>query len=137
MAIQYSDALRNAQLDAIDAVVGPGPVLQLFSEALPERCASPDAGVVLCEITLPQEWLEPADQGVKSKRGQWVGFGQARAGQGIQAQHFRIKAAAGAACHIQGPIARGDEQGMALDNPIIAAGQRVVVDLFIVARGNR
>jgi hypothetical protein len=131
MAFQFSDALRNAALEAIETAAGTGPALTIRTGAVPANCAAADSGTVLAEIVLPSDWLAPASGGSKGLSGLWQDL-LANA-TGIAA-HFRIKQ--GATCHIQGTVtATGGGGDMTLDNVSIATGQQVTVTAFNVTAG--
>lgn len=136
MSFQFSDAARNAALDAIEAAIGTSPKLQIRSGALPETTAAADAGALLVEIDLPADWLEDAQTGVKTIKGLWTGTGSEAAGGGTNAGHFRIKNTAGTLTHIQGSITiTGAGGDMELDNPNIARNQSVSVTTFTLSAG--
>ena len=60
MAIQYSVAVNNARLDAIESTTGTAPILRIFSGSQPANCATADSGTLLCSITLPTDWMNAA-----------------------------------------------------------------------------
>jgi hypothetical protein len=137
MALQYSTTLRNNQLDQAEATTGASAKLQLRSGAAPANCGAADAGTLLCEITLPSDWMNAASAGSKTKLGTWTGTGAAGAGSGTNAGHFRIKDNAGTTCHIQGTVTiTGGGGDMTVTNPSIAVGQTVTVDTFTLNAGN-
>jgi hypothetical protein len=136
MSFQFSDAARNAALDAIETSIGAAPKLQIRSGTLPANAAAADAGDLLVEIDLPSDWLENADTGVKTIKGIWTGTGTAAAAGGTNAGHFRIKDNAGAVTHVQGTITiTGGGGDMELDNPNIAQNQSVTVTTFTLTAG--
>jgi hypothetical protein len=131
--LQYSVAVRNAQLDAVDATVGQSAVLEIRSGEPPDDCAEDDAGELLCAITLPEEWMAGASGGAKSRMGEWRGTGVAA---GI-AGHFRFKNRAQTNTHVQGTITgNGGDGDMFMDNPSIAPGQTVLVQHFGITAAN-
>ena len=133
MSLQYSGAVRDAQLDAVETVVGTGPKLQIRSGAVPANCAAADAGTLLCEITLPSDWMAAASGGAKAKSGTWSGTGAAAGSAG----HFRLKDSAGTTCHAQGTAtATGGGGDMTMDNIVIAVAQAVTVNTFNLSAGN-
>lgn len=136
MSFQFSDAARNAALDAIEASIGTSPKLQIRSGALPANAAAVDAGNLLVEIPLPSDWLETAATGVKTIKGVWTGTGASAAGGGTVAGHFRIKNNTGTVTHVQGTISiTGGGGDMELDNPNIAQNQSVTVTTFTLTAG--
>ena len=105
MSLQYSTALRNAQLDAIETAIGTTPKLRIYSGAVPANCAaSIGASAVLVEEDLPSDWMGAASSASKAKAGTWSAAGAAAAGTGTAATYYRIWDAAGTTCFIQGTI---------------------------------
>lgn len=136
MSFQFSEAVRNAALDAIEAAIGSAPKLQIRSGSVPKDTTAVDAGAVLVEIDLPSNWLENAASGVKALAGDWKDTGTANAGSGTNAGHFRIKNTAGTVTHVQGTITiTGGGGDMELDNPNIAQNQAVTVTTFSLTAG--
>jgi hypothetical protein len=137
MPVKFSTGVRNARLDQIETTIGTSPKLQIFSGAAPANCAAADSGTLLCEITLPADYLAAAASGSKAKSGTWSGTGHANAGAGTNAGHFRIKDSAGTTCHVQGTISGvGGGGDMELDNVSIAQNQTVTVNTFTLTDGN-
>ncbi|MBX3610399.1 MAG: hypothetical protein KF871_10945 [Hydrogenophaga sp.] len=133
MAIQLSVAVRNARGDSLETTTGTAPKLQIRTGAQPANCAAADSGTLLCEITLPSDWLAAASAGVKSLLGTWSGSGAAAG----TAAHFRIKDSAGTTCHMQGSVtATGGGGDMTLDNTSIAVSQAVQVTSFTLTEPN-
>lgn len=131
MAFQFSTPARNAALDAIEATIGTAPTLELRTGAAPANCAAADSGTVLATMTLPSDWLAAAASGSKALSGTWQDTSADAAGT---AGHFRIKA--GATCHIQGTVtATGGGGDLTLDNPVLAAGQQVIITGFTLIAG--
>jgi hypothetical protein len=127
MALQFSDAVRNARADAVESTTGTAARLQIRSGTVPANCAAADAGTLLCEITLPSDWLSAASGGVKSLSGTWAGTGAAAG----TAAHFRLKNSAGSTTHLQGTVtATGGGGDLTLNNTSIAASQAVSVTTF-------
>ncbi len=56
MALQFSAAVRNALLDAIETAVGTSAVLKIRSGAAPASVATADSGTVLATLNLPWDW---------------------------------------------------------------------------------
>ena len=55
MAIKYSTAVRNAQLDAIETTIGVSPKLRILTGTAPANCAAAQTGTLLAELTLPSD----------------------------------------------------------------------------------
>jgi len=135
--LQFSGLLRDNRLDQFESTLAASPKLRIMSGALPANCAAADAGTLLCEITLPADFMNPSSGGVKTKLGTWSGTGDAGAGAGTNAGHFRIKNAAGSVTHCQGDVtATGGGGAMTIDNISIAAAQTVTVATFSITDGN-
>lgn len=134
MALQYSVAVRNAKLDAIETTIGTAPLLKIYTGTKPANCAAAATGTVLASITLPSDWMGAASSGVKSKSGTWS---DASADNSGTAGHFRIWDAAGTVCNAQGAItvtAGGGE--MTVDNVTFTAGQQFDITAFALTAGN-
>lgn len=133
MAIQQSIAVANARLDAIETTAGVSAKLRIYSGAQPANCAAARSGTLLCEMTLPSDWLAAASAGAKAKSGTWSGTGAAAGTAG----HFAIMDSAGTTCHMQGSItATGGGGDMTLDNTSIAVSQAISVTTFTLTDGN-
>lgn len=134
MALQYSVAVRNAQLDALETAVGTSAILKIRSGSAPATCATADSGTVLATINLPSDWMAAASSGSKSKSGTWEDTSADATGT---AGHWRLYASDGTTCHAQGTItATGGGGDMTLDNTSIASGQAVTVTSFTISAGN-
>jgi hypothetical protein len=128
-AFQFSDAARNAALDAVETAAGTAPTLEIRTGAAPANCAAADSGTVLATMSLPSDWMAAASGGSKAKLGTWQ---DAAADATGTAGHFRIKQ--GATCHIQGSVtATGGGGDMTLDNTSIATGQTVTINTFTIS----
>jgi len=99
MALQYSVAVRNAKLDAVETAIGVSAILRLRTGAPPANCATADSGTVLAELTLPSDWMAAAAAGVKGKSGTWQ---DASADASGTFGHFRVYDSGGTVCGIQG-----------------------------------
>lgn len=131
MAFQFSDAARNAALDAVETTIGASPILEIRSGAAPANCAAADSGTVLATMTLPSDWMAAASGGSKAKSGTWQDTSADATGT---AGHFRIKDSGGTTCHIQGSVtATGGGGDMTLDNTSIASGQTVTINTFTIS----
>ncbi|MBL0142647.1 MAG: hypothetical protein IPP91_11240 [Betaproteobacteria bacterium] len=134
MTMQRSVAVNNARLDAVETTVGTAPKLRIYSGAQPANCAAARTGTLLCEITLPSDWMAAAAAAVKAKAGTWSGTGAAAGTAG----HYAIMDTAGTNCHEQGSVtATGGGGDMTVDNTSIAIGQAVTVNTFQWTAGNQ
>jgi hypothetical protein len=135
--LQFGDLMRNARLDAFESTINTSPKLQIRSGAMPANCQTADSGTLLCDMTLPADYMNPAASASKTKLGTWSGTGDPGAGAGINAGYFRIKNSAGTVVHCQGDItATGGGGAMTLDNISIASGQTVTVSTFTLNEPN-
>ena len=134
MALQYSTAVRNAELDALETAIGVSAVLKIRTGAPPATVATADSGTVLATMTLPSDWLAAASSGAKAKSGTWQDTSADATGT---AAHFRIYASDGTTAHIQGTVtATGGGGDLTLDNTSIASGQSVTISSFSITAAN-
>lgn len=134
MTTQFSVAVRNAMLDAIETAIGASAILKIRTGAQPASCATADSGTVLATLALPADYLAAAASGVKSKSGTWEDLS---ADAGGTAAHFRIYATDGTTCHGQGTVtATGGGGDMTVDNTSFAAAQAFTVTAFSWTAGN-
>lgn len=134
MAIQFSVAVRNARLDAIETAIGTSAVMKIRSGAPPASVATADSGTVLATLSLPSDWLAAASSGSKAKSGTWEDTSADAAGT---AAHYRVYASDGTTAHWQGTVtATGGGGDMTVDNTSFAAGQAFSVTSFSVTDGN-
>lgn len=135
MAIQFSVAVRNARLDAIETAIGASAILRIRSGAVPANCAAADSGTILAEITLPANWMNDAASGQKTLAGSWQ---DASANNTGTAAHFRIYDSGGVNCHLQGTVTGTAGGGdMEVDNTSFNAGQQFTVTSFTLTDGNQ
>jgi hypothetical protein len=134
MALQYSTAVRNAKLDAVETAAGASAILKIRTGAAPASCAAADSGTVLATCALPSDWMAAASGGTKAMSGTWQ---DTSADAGGTAGHFRIYANDGTTCHIQGTVtATGGGGDMTVDNTSFAAGQSFTISGFTLTAGN-
>lgn len=132
MTIQLSTTLRNNMVGQYETTIGAAPKLQIRSGAQPANCAASDSGTLLCEITLPSDWLGAASSGAVALAGSWAGTGAASG----TAAHYRLKDSAGSVCHEQGSVtATGGGGDLTLDNVSIATSQAVSVTSWTRTQG--
>lgn len=132
MAIQFSVAIRNAMLDAIETVLGTSPIMRIRTGSAPASCVTADSGSVLATLTLPSDWLLAAAAGVKSKSGTWE---DTSADAGGVAGHYRVYDSGDTECHIQGTVAASGGD-MNVSNTNFAAGQPFTVNTYSISAGN-
>lgn len=134
MAIQFSVAVRNARLDAIETAIGASPIMRIRTGAPPASCATADSGTVLATLNLPSDWMAAAASGSKSMLGTWQ---DAAADASGTAGHFRIYDSTGTTCHLQGTVtATGGGGDLQVDNVNFATGQQFTVTSFTLTDGN-
>ena len=133
MSVQFSSAVRNARINAIETTVGTTPQLILYSGAEAANCAASDPAGVLATLTLPSTWEGTASGGVAALSGTWSGTASA---SGTVAS-FRLKDSTGTTCHMQGTVtATGSGGDLTLDNPAIVSGQTINILTFSLTDGN-
>jgi hypothetical protein len=134
MPLQFSTAVRNARLDAIEEVIGTSAVFHIRSGAAPASVASADAGDILATMTLPNDWMSNASNGAKSLSGTWQDL---EADADGTAGHFRVYASDGVTAHMQGSITvTGGGGDMTLDNTSISRRQQITITGFTLNEGN-
>lgn len=134
MALQTSDTVANAMLDAFETAIGASAVLKIRTGAAPANCAAADSGTVLASLTLPSDWMAAAATRSKAKTGTWQDASADAAGT---AAHFRLYASDGTTCHAQGTVtATGGGGDMTVDNVVFAAGQQFTITTFTLADNN-
>lgn len=134
MALQLSEAVRNARLDAIETAIGTAPILRIRTGAAPANCAAADTGTVLATLTLPSDWMAAAASGSKAKSGTWEDTSADATGT---AAHFRIYDSGDTTCHLQGTVTITSGGGdMEVDNTSFAIGQAFTITAFTLTDGN-
>lgn len=134
MALQFSVAVRNARLDAIETETGTSAKIRIRTGAAPADCATADSGTVLAEIDAPSDWMAAAASGSKAKSGTWQDTSANATGT---AAHFRIYDSAGTTCHIQGTVTITSGGGdMEVDNTSFASGQQFTITSFTINEAN-
>ena len=132
MALQYSVAVNNARLDAIETAIGATAVLKIRTGAAPATCATADSGTVLATLTLPSDWMAAASSGTKAKSGTWQ---DASADASGTAAHWRIYESTGVTCHMQGTYGTTGTD-MIGDSVSFTAGQSFTVNSFTLTAAN-
>ena len=132
MALQFSDTVRNARLDAIETAIGVSAVLKIRTGAAPATCATADSGTVLATLSLPSDWMAAASGASKAKSGTWQ---DASADASGTAAHFRLYASDGTTCHAQGTVGTSGTD-MIVDNTSLNAGQSFTINTFTINEAN-
>lgn len=134
MALQFSVAVRNGMLDAIETVTGATAILRLRTGAPPATCATADSGTLVAEMTLPSDWMAAASGGTKALLGTWQDLSANAAGT---VAHFRIYDSTGVTCHAQGTVTiTGGGGDMTLDNNVLALAQQVTITSYTYTAAN-
>ena len=131
MAIKYSTAVRNAQLDAIETVIGASPKLRILTGSDPANCAAAQTGTLLAELTLPSDWAANAASGAKGLLGSWSGTVVADGTAG----YYRILDNAATTCHEQGTIGTTG-QDLNGTSTALTTGQVLVITAKTLTAGN-
>jgi hypothetical protein len=134
MALQYSVAVRNAKLDAVETTIGASAALKIRTGSPPATCATADSGTVLATLSLPSDWMAAASSGAKAMSGTWS---DASADATGTAAHWRLYATDGTTCGAQGTVtATGGGGDMTVDSTSFTAGQAFSVTGFTLTAGN-
>ena len=131
MPLQYSVAVNNARLDAVETATGASARLRIYTGTVPANCAAAATGTLLVDIALPADWMNPASATSKTKLGTW----SANATAAGVAGYFRILDSAGTVAHMQGTCGQGTGD-LPLDNTNIAVSQVVTVNTFTLNSAN-
>jgi hypothetical protein len=131
MALQYSTALRDNQMNTIETTVSTTGTLEIRSGAVPANCAAADTGSALAIITLPADWLTASSSGTVTKSGTWADSSADNTGT---AAYFRIKAGGGTV-HMQGTVGTSASD-MIVDNVSFNSGQAFSITTFSITAGN-
>jgi len=135
LAKQFSVAVRNSRLDAIESTIGTSPFLRIYSGTPPANPAAALSGnTLLAEVALPSDWLAAASGGTKSKSGTWTDSSADGTGT---ASFYRIYASDGTTCHEQGTVtATGGGGDMTVDSTSFTAGQSFTINTWSYTEGN-
>lgn len=134
MALQFSVAVRNARLEAIEATIGASAVLKIYSGAVPANCAAARTGTLLASMALPADWMSNAASGAKSLLGLWQDSTADATGT---AGNWCICDSGGATVGIQGTItATGGGGDIELSSVAIVAGQSITITAETITEGN-
>lgn len=132
MTIQYSVAVRNAKLDAVETAIGVSAVLKIYTGAVPANVAAARTGTVLATVNLPSDWMAAASSGTKAKSGTWQDTSADNSGT---AGYFTIFASDGTTAHIQGTCGLTGAD-MNMDSVTFTAGQQFTITTFQINAGN-
>jgi hypothetical protein len=123
MTIQLSVAVRNGMLDAIETVIGPGAVIKMRTGVPPANNLAADSGSVIATITTAADFMAAANAGAKAFSNLPLTDLAADAAGTIG--HYRVYAADGTTCHMQGTVTlTGGGGDMTVDNNVVQTGQQ-------------
>ena len=132
MALQFSAAVRNARLDAIETAIGTSAVLKIRTGSAPADVATADSGTVLATLSLASDYMAAASSGSKAKSGTWEDTSADATGT---AAHFRVYASDGTTAHMQGTVGTSGTD-MIVDSVSFTAGQAFTISAFTLTDGN-
>lgn len=124
MSFQYSTAVRNAALDAIETAAGTAAKLRVYTGAVPANTGAAVTGTLLLDITLASDWAANASAGTKALSGVPLSTTALAAGT---AGYFRIVDSAGTTAHVQGTCGQGTGD-LSFDNATFVSGQNVTIN---------
>lgn len=134
MALQFSTAVRNARLDAVETQIGTSARLRVYTGAPPANCAASEAGTLLVEFAMASDWMAAAASGAKALNNLPL---TATASAGGTAGHFRILDSGATTCGMQGTItATGSGGDATMSSTTIVSGQPVDDIAFAITDGN-
>jgi len=132
LALQYSVAVRNARLDAIESTIGTSAIMRIRTGSVPATCATTDAGTVVATLNLPSDWMAAASSGTKAMSGTWQDTSADATGT---AAHFRIYDSAGTTCHMQGTVGTSGTD-LIVDSTSFTSGQSFSITAFTLTAAN-
>ena len=133
MAIQRSDAVRNAMLDAIGTAIGTSPRIDIRSGVPPVSTSAPDRGALLARFALGVDWIAAASSGSASLAS--LPISTEALASGI-AGHYRITNAAGTTVHMQGTASSAAGADLVLSNSNIVTGMTVRIVTWSITDSN-
>jgi hypothetical protein len=137
MALQYSVAIRDLQLNQVEIGGGTTVALEIRTGTPPATCATASSGSILATINLPADWMAAASSGSKGiLGGPWT---DASADNTGTAGHFRLYTSQatkdGTTCFLQGTYGTSGTD-MIGDSVSFTAGQSFSVTAFTISAGN-
>lgn len=131
MALSYSTALRNAQLDAVTTAVGASGLLRIYSGSRPANVAAAITGTLLAELTCNATFAAAASSSVLTLNAITQDSSANATGT---ATHFRLLTS-GATAVIDGDVGTSGSD-LNLTTTSITATQPVQVTSFTITAGN-
>lgn len=132
MALSYSTAIRNAQLDQITSAVGTTAKLRIYSGTRPANVAGSITGTLLAELTCNATFAPAASGGVLTLNSI---TSDASADATGTATHFRLWNSAATTAMIDGDVGTSGSD-LNLNSVSLTAGGSVAVTSFTITAGN-
>lgn len=131
--MQFSIAVRNAQMLATSAAIGGAPIIRMFTGPAPADCAAPDSGTLLAEGVLAAAPFLPPAGGALTAASTVLVPVVADGALG----HYRIYDSTGATCHEQGSVTVvGGGGDMELETVDAVAPKVVRLSAKVITAGN-
>lgn len=124
MALQFSDALRNAMLNQIETIGGAAAKVKIYTGTAPANVAAAATGTLLATFTLASDWMGDAGATLAGRK-DFTGTPSTTAVAAGTAAYFRITTNADVA-FMQGTISTTGAD-LNLDNTNIANGQSIQI----------
>jgi hypothetical protein len=131
MALSYSAAIRNAQLDQITTAVGTTAKLRIYSGTRPANVAASITGTLLAELTCNATFAPGASTGVLTLNS----ITSATASATGTASHFRLWNSAATTAMVDGDVSTSASD-LNLNSTSITSGGSVAVTSFTITAGN-
>jgi len=132
MALSYSTAIRNAQLDAVTTAVGTTAKLRIYSGTRPANVAASITGTQLAELTCNATFAPAASGGVLTLNAITSDSSADATGT---ATHFRLWNSAGSTAMVDGDVSTSGAD-LNLNSVSLTSGGSVAVTSFTITAGN-
>jgi len=132
MALSYSTAIRNAQLDQVTTAVGTTAKLRIYSGTRPANVAASITGTLLAELTCNATFAPAASGGVLTLNSI---TSDASADATGTATHFRLWNSAGSTAMVDGDVGTSGSD-LNLNAVALTIGGSVAVTSFTITAGN-
>lgn len=128
MAVEWSDTVAHAVLDAWETAIGTSAVVKVWTGSMPATTSTANSGTELASWSLASDWASAASSRQKSLSGLPLSTTAVDTGT---AGYYRIYASNGTTCHEQGTVtATGGGGDMTIDNTSITTGQTVRITAY-------
>ena len=131
MALSYSTAIRNAQLDQITTAVGTTAKLRIYSGTRPANVAASITGTLLAELTCNATFAPASSGGVLTLNS----ITSATAVATGTASHFRLWNSGATTAMVDGDVGTSGSD-LNLNSTSITSGGSVAVTSFTITAGN-